>query len=244
MTKHGKKFIDAHAPLRPRAAVPADRGARPGEVVGHPQVRRDGRGGVPPRRRPPQGRPDDPRHGVAAATAPARACASPCSPRVTRPARPRRPAPTSSAPTTSSRGSRSGFLDFDVAIATPDLMAPGRQARPHARPARPDAEPEDRHGHATTSARRSASSRPARSSTAPTATATCTCRSARRASTADALLENYHAVLDELLRAKPASSKGRYLKAVTRVVDAWAPACKIDPTVTRVDEHASPASRS
>ena len=26
-----------------------------------------------------------------------------------------------------------GFLDFDVAIATPDLMASGRQARPHAR---------------------------------------------------------------------------------------------------------------
>ena len=40
-----------------------------------------------------------------------------------------------------------GFMDFDVAIATPDLMAPGRQARPGARPPRPDAEPEDRHGH-------------------------------------------------------------------------------------------------
>ena len=33
------------------------------------------------------------------------------------------------------------------------------------------------------------------------------------------LLENYHAVLDELLRAKPASAKGRYLKADQRVVD-------------------------
>ena len=36
--------------------------------------------------------------------------------------RPRRPAPTSWAPTTSSTASQKGFLDFDVAIATPDLM--------------------------------------------------------------------------------------------------------------------------
>ena len=59
---------------------------------------------------------------------------------------------------------------------------PGRQARSHARPAWPDAEPEDGHRHHRRRQGRQGSSRPARSSTAPTATATCTCRSARRAS--------------------------------------------------------------
>ena len=72
-----------------------------------------------------------------------------------------------------------GMLDFDVAIATPDLMAPGRQARPHARPPRPHAEPQDGHGHHRRRQGRRPSSRAAGSSTAPTATATSTCRSAR-----------------------------------------------------------------
>ena len=97
-------------------------------------------------------------------------------------ARPRRPAPTSSAPTISSTACQKGFLDFDVADRDARSHGPGRQARPRARSARPDAEPEDRHRHQPTSARPSASSRAARSSTAPTATATCTCRSARSAS--------------------------------------------------------------
>ena len=48
---------------------------------------------------------------------------SPSSPRATRRARPRRPAPTSSAPRTSpTRVQDEGFTDFDVAIATPDMM--------------------------------------------------------------------------------------------------------------------------
>ena len=45
------------------------------------------------------------------------------------------------------------MLDFDVAIATPDLMPlVGRLGRV-ARPPRPHAEPEDGHGHRPTSAR-------------------------------------------------------------------------------------------
>ena len=47
-----------------------------------------------------------------------------------------------------------------------------------------------------------------------------------------ALVENYAAVLDEIIRAKPASSKGRYLKSIT-FASTMGPGIKIDTTKTR-----------
>jgi large subunit ribosomal protein L1 len=46
------------------------------------------------------------------------------------------------------------------------------------------------------------------------------------------LVENYAAVLDELLRAKPAAAKGRYLRTV-HVSTSMGPSISIDPTRTR-----------
>ncbi len=46
------------------------------------------------------------------------------------------------------------------------------------------------------------------------------------------LVENYGAVLDEVLRAKPASAKGRYIKSIT-VATTMGPGIKIDPLRTR-----------
>jgi large subunit ribosomal protein L1 len=43
-----------------------------------------------------------------------------------------------------------------------------------------------------------------------------------------ALLENYMAVIDEILRAKPAAAKGRYLKSVT-LSTTMGPGIRIDP---------------
>ena len=65
--------------------------------------------------------------------------------------------------------------------AGPD--GPGRASRARARAPWPHAEPEDRDCHRPTSRRQSASSRPAVSSTAPTASGTSTSRSARPPST-------------------------------------------------------------
>ena len=56
-----------------------------------------------------------------------------------------------------------------------------------------------------------------------------------------ALVENYHAVLDELLRAKPASAKGRYIKGVT-TSSTMGPGVKVDPAATHLEEHAAAAS--
>ena len=46
------------------------------------------------------------------------------------------------------------------------------------------------------------------------------------------LAENYGAALDEILRAKPSSSKGRYLKKVV-VSTTTGPGIQVDPSVTR-----------
>ncbi len=50
-----------------------------------------------------------------------------------------------------------------------------------------------------------------------------------------ALLDNYYAVLDELLRAKPAAAKGRYLRSIA-VASTMGPGVKIDPSSTRHDD--------
>ncbi len=47
-----------------------------------------------------------------------------------------------------------------------------------------------------------------------------------------ALVENYAAVLDEILRAKPAAAKGRYLKSIT-VTTTMGPGIKVDTSKTR-----------
>jgi large subunit ribosomal protein L1 len=47
-----------------------------------------------------------------------------------------------------------------------------------------------------------------------------------------ALVENYATVLDEILRAKPAGAKGRYIKSIT-LATTMGPGIKIDSTKTR-----------
>ena len=130
-----------------------------------------------------------------------------------------------------------GFLDFDVAIATPDLMAPGGQARPHARTARAHAQPEDGHRHQ----RRRQDRRGVQGGQGRVPH-----RPPRQRARADRqgelrpptqLLSNYQAVMDEIMRAKPASAKGRYLRAVS-ASSSMGPGVKFDPSITRAEEPA------
>jgi large subunit ribosomal protein L1 len=47
-----------------------------------------------------------------------------------------------------------------------------------------------------------------------------------------ALVENYGAVLDEILRSKPAAAKGRYLRSIT-LASTMGPGLRLDPGRTR-----------
>jgi large subunit ribosomal protein L1 len=46
------------------------------------------------------------------------------------------------------------------------------------------------------------------------------------------LVENYAALIDEIVKAKPASSKGRYIKKIT-LASTMGPGIHVDPTRTR-----------
>ncbi|HET6945362.1 MAG TPA: hypothetical protein VFI01_08440, partial [Gaiellaceae bacterium] len=54
---------------------------------------------------------------------------------------------------------------------------------------------------------------------------------------ARALVENYAAVVDEIVRAKPAAAKGRYIRQIT-LTTTMSPGIHVDPAKTRgiVDE--------
>lgn len=49
---------------------------------------------------------------------------------------------------------------------------------------------------------------------------------------ATAIVENYGTVLDEILRAKPSAAKGKYIKSIT-IASTMGPGIKVDPNKTR-----------
>jgi large subunit ribosomal protein L1 len=127
-----------------------------------------------------------------------------------------------------------GDLDFDVAIATPDLMGKvgklGRTLGPRG------LMPNPKTGTVTTDVGKAVQEFKA---------GKVEYRTDRNGNVhvpigkvsfdTNALLDNYHAVLDELTRAKPAAAKGRYIKAVS-AASTMGPGVKIDPAVGREDD--------
>jgi large subunit ribosomal protein L1 len=53
-----------------------------------------------------------------------------------------------------------------------------------------------------------------------------------------ALLENFLAIMDEIIRAKPAAAKGRYVRSVT-VSSTMGPGIRIDPAKLKGSEAVS-----
>jgi large subunit ribosomal protein L1 len=132
-----------------------------------------------------------------------------------------------------------GFLDFDVAIATPDLMGQvgklGRTLGPRG------LMPNPKTGTVTNDIAKTVEEFKAGKVEYRTDRYGNVHVPIGKASfDTAALLENYHAVLDEIIRAKPAAAKGRYLKAIT-ASSTMGPGVHIDAAVTRVDEHLATA---
>ena len=127
-----------------------------------------------------------------------------------------------------------GFLDFDVAIATPDLMAQvgklGRTLGPRG------LMPNPRTGTVTNDVGKTVTEFKAGKVEYRTDRYGNVHVPIGKASfEAGDLLTNYHSVLDELMRAKPAAAKGRYVKGVV-TSSTMGPGVKIDPAVTRLEE--------
>ena len=119
---HGKRYREAYEKVdRDRHYAPAEAVALLKETAGA-QLRRDGRGPHPARRQRPPRRGAAARHARAARTASARTSRSPSSPRATR--RATREAAGADFVGADDLAERveEGWTDFDVAIATPDMM--------------------------------------------------------------------------------------------------------------------------
>jgi large subunit ribosomal protein L1 len=128
-----------------------------------------------------------------------------------------------------------GFDDFDVVIATPDMMSVvgrlGRVLGPSGKMPNPKV------GTVTMDVAKAVEE--SKSGTDRTAIVHLIIG---KASFDDRqLLENYAAVIEELIRAKPAVAKGRYLRSVT-LTSTMGPGVKVDPSRTRDIIEEAPAA--
>jgi large subunit ribosomal protein L1 len=134
-----------------------------------------------------------------------------------------------------------GFDEFDVAIATPDLMSVVGQLGRILGPA--GKMPNPKVGTVTMDVAKAVRESKAGKVEYRTDRTAIVHLVIGRASFAErALLENYAAVVEELVRAKPSAAKGRYLRSIT-LTTTQGPGVKVDPSRTRdiLDEGAPPA---
>ena len=134
-----------------------------------------------------------------------------------------------------------GFTDFDVAIATPDLMPIvgrlGRILGPQGKMPNPKV------GTVTMDIGKAVEeSKAGKVEYRTDRHAIVHLVIGKTGFDEHALLENYAAVIDELIRAKPSAAKGRYLRSIT-MASTMGPGIKIDPSRTRdIVEEAAPAA--
>jgi large subunit ribosomal protein L1 len=134
-----------------------------------------------------------------------------------------------------------GFTDFDVAIATPDQMGNvgrlGRVLGPRG------LMPNPKTGTVTFEVAKAV--RDAKAGKLEYRTdrgANVHVPIGKRSFDARALVENYAALLDEIVRVKPAAAKGRYIKRIT-LTSTMGPGIHVDPTRTRdIAEELEPAT--
>ncbi|WP_272474282.1 50S ribosomal protein L1 [Baekduia alba] len=124
-----------------------------------------------------------------------------------------------------------GFTDFDVAIATPDMMPIvgrlGRILGPQGKMPNPKV------GTVTMDVAKAVEeSKSGKVEYRTDRTAIVHLNIGKTSFDERQLLENYAAVIEELIRAKPSAAKGRYLRTVT-IASTMGPGIKVDPSRTR-----------
>ncbi|HEX6381464.1 MAG TPA: 50S ribosomal protein L1 [Acidimicrobiia bacterium] len=124
-----------------------------------------------------------------------------------------------------------GFMDFDIAIATPDLMGKvgklGRTLGPRG------LMPNPKTGTVTQDVGKTVTDfKGGRIEYRTDRYGNVHMPIGKASFTQKALIENYQAGLDEIIRVKPAASKGRYIKGVT-VSSTMGPGVRVDPTKIR-----------
>ena len=127
-----------------------------------------------------------------------------------------------------------GFTDFDVAIATPDMMPVvgrlGRVLGPQGKMPNPKV------GTVTNDIAKAVGEAKAGKVEYRTDRQAVVHLTIGKASFEQrALLENYAAVVDEIVRAKPAASKGRYILSIT-LATSMGPGIRVDESRTREAE--------
>ena len=124
-----------------------------------------------------------------------------------------------------------GFDDFDVAIATPDMMGTvgklGRILGPRGKM------PNPKTGTVTFDiAKAVGEAKAGKLEYRTDRGANVHLTIGKKSFDERNLLENYAAVIEEMMRAKPAAAKGRYIRSVT-LTSSMGPGIKIDPARTR-----------
>jgi large subunit ribosomal protein L1 len=137
-----------------------------------------------------------------------------------------------------------GFDDFDVAVATPDLMGIvgrlGRILGPRGKM------PNPKTGTVTFEVGKAVSdSKGGKLEYRTDRGANIHVPIGKKSFDERRLLENYAAVVDEIVRAKPAAAKGRYIRTIT-LASTMGPGVHVDPSRTRgiaeeLEEEAVPA---
>ena len=135
-----------------------------------------------------------------------------------------------------------GFTDFDIAIATPDLMPLvgrlGRVLGPQGKMPNPKV------GTVTMDVTKAVTeSKAGKVEYRTDRTAIVHLTIGKTDFDDRALLENYAAVIDELMKAKPSAAKGKYIRTIT-LASTMGPGVKVDPTRTKdlLEEGATPAT--
>jgi large subunit ribosomal protein L1 len=124
-----------------------------------------------------------------------------------------------------------GFDDFDVAIATPDMMGTvgklGRILGPRGLMPNPKA------GTVTFDIGKAVrDSKAGKLEYRTDRGANVHLTIGKKSFEAKALVENYATVLDEIVRAKPSAAKGRYIRTIT-LTTSMGPGIHVDPQKTR-----------